>query len=358
MIKHFEGAKLGIFIFLGTILFVVAVFLVGNKESLFTESITIRTYFDDVIGLRSGATVRLSGLKVGVVKDVRLVPGGKGKVEVVMNIQKDLSNFIRLDSRASIETEGLIGSKIVSISPGSQNLEIVKNGGVIKSKKPLSLSQIIAQTEGVIGYLKNLSASLADVVSKVNRGKGTLGKIINDDELYKQSVNILKSADTSLVVMTKRLAEITDFIVKTGSGVSSIIANIDSSMLDVKNIINSVKEGKGILGALVNERGIYDSVQTVINNLISTTEYAKNGAISFAEDMEALKHNWLFKGYFEQRGYWTKTKYETEIDKKINRLNKQANELSKRILQLKDLEKKIRLLKQNNLPAADSLKRK
>ncbi len=358
MTKHLEGAKLGIFIFLGTVLFVIAVFLVGNKESLFTKSITIRTYFDDVVGLRSGAAVRLSGLKVGVVKDVRLVEGGNGKVEVVMNIEKDLSNFIRLDSKASIETEGLIGSKIISISPGSPNLEVVKNGGVIKSREPLSITQIIIQTKGVIGYLKDLTFNLAQAVAKVNRGKGTLGKLINDDALYLQSVKILKSADTSLVVMTGRLSEITDFIVKTGAGVASIIANIDSSMADVKNIINQVKSGQGVLGALINDRGVYDSLQIVINNLVATTDFAQQGAASFAEDMEALKHNWLFKGYFEQRGYWQKTKYEKEIDDKINLLNKQANELGKRILELRDLEEKLNILKKNSKTRKDSVEKK
>ncbi len=348
MIKHLEGAKLGIFIFLGTVLFVIAVFLVGNKESLFTETITVRTYFNDVVGLRTGASVRLSGLRIGIVKDVKLVPGGNGKVEVVMNVRKKLSNFIRLDSKASIETEGLIGSKIINISPGSADKEVIKNGGVIKSREPLSVTQIIIQTKGVIGYLKDLSANLAEVVGKVNRGEGTLGKIINDDALYKQSVNILKSADTSLVVMTKRLAEITDFIVKTGTGVSSIIANLDSSMADVKNIINEVKSGKGVLGALLNERGVYDSLQRVVNNLISTSNFAQKGAASFAENMEALKHNWLFKGYFENRGYWEKTKYENEIDSKIQLLNKQAEELGKRILELRKLEEKLNLLKQNS----------
>lgn len=341
MLKHLEGARLGLFIFFGTVLLVIAIFLVGNKESIFTESITVKSYFTDVAGLRTGAAVRLSGMNIGNVSAIKLVPDTTGRVEVTMKIDKKLRQFIRLDSEARIETEGLVGSKVVSISPGSPDMEIISDNGVIRAKTPLNLTAIIEETEGVIGYLKALTQNLAEIVTKVNQGEGTIGKIVNDEDLYYAAVHITKSADSSLVQMTAKLNEITDFIVGVGSGVESIVANVDSSVGDIKDLISSVEKGEGVLGALISDRSAYDSIKTVINNLVLSTEYAKQGTEGFVENMEALKHNWLFKGYFEERGYWKKADYENAIDSKLDSLKSTTIYLQKQINELNLLKQRI-----------------
>jgi phospholipid/cholesterol/gamma-HCH transport system substrate-binding protein len=341
MLKHFEGAKLGIFIFIGTILIIVAVFLVGNKESVFTKNVYIHTYFDDVAGLRKGASVRLSGLNIGNVSDIYLVPDTTGRVEVTMRIRKELRKFIRLDSRASIETEGLIGSKIVSISPGSPYMEIVKDGGIIPSQEPISLTRVIQKTQGVIGYLQVLTKNLAEIVQKVNKGEGTIGKVVNDDELYYATVRIVASADTSLKLITSKLADITNVIVKTSSGVSSIVGNVDSSVADIKNLVKRVQKGEGVLGALISDRSTYDSLKTVIDNLVVTTKNTKEGAQAFIENMEALKHNWLFKDYFERRGYWSAPQYERKINNALDSLKRETERLNDKIRELKKMKKKL-----------------
>ncbi len=341
MLKHFEGAKLGIFIFIGTVLIIVAVFFVGNKESVFTKNVYVHTYFDDVAGLRKGASVRLSGLNIGSVSDIHLVADTTGRVEVTMRIQKELRQFIRLDSRASIETEGLIGSKIISISPGSPDMEVVKDGGIIPSKEPISLTRVIEKTQGVIGYLQVLTRNLAEIVQKVNKGEGTIGKVVNDDELYYATVHIVASADTSLKLITSRLTDITSVIVKTSSGVSSIVSNVDSSVADIKNLVKRVQKGEGVLGALISDRSTYDSLKTVIDNLVVTTSKTKEGAQAFIENMEALKHNWLFKDYFERRGYWSAPQYERKVENALDSLKRETEKLNEKIRELKKMRKKL-----------------
>ena len=134
MLKQLEGARLGLFIFLGTVLIVLAIFLVGNKDSLFSKNIIVRTYFENIEGLRTGASVRLNGLTVGSVKDIKLNNNETNRVEVTMRIKKDVMQFIRMDSEASIETEGVIGSKLVSISPGTKEYDVVSNNGVLNTQ--------------------------------------------------------------------------------------------------------------------------------------------------------------------------------------------------------------------------------
>ncbi|MBI1931996.1 MAG: MCE family protein [Ignavibacteriales bacterium] len=341
MLKQLEGAKLGLFIFIGTVLLVIAIFLVGSKESLFTNSIYIKTYFDNVEGLRTGAAVRLNGLNVGSVSDIRLMEVNQYKVEVTMRISKDIKEFIRLDSEAGIETEGIIGSKIVIITPGSKENATIDDGGVILSKAPVNMSQIISETQNIMGYMKDLTRDLSGVLSKVNSGEGTIGQLVNDKQLYTETVTIVKSADVALKTMVERLDRMSGFIIGLGTSVEDIVGNVDSAAIDLRNLISKIENGEGALGALIADESVYDSIKTIISNLTQTTQNAKVGADAFSENMEALKHNWLFKNYFEQRGYWNRSEFESKLDNQIKLIDDQSKNLDMKIKELRELEEKI-----------------
>ncbi|MEW6195230.1 MAG: MlaD family protein [Bacteroidota bacterium] len=341
MFKQLEGARLGIFIFIGTILLVISIFMIGNKEKLFVTTIEIKAYFSQIEGLKSGAPVRLSGYDIGSVSEIRLVDSKTGNVEVKMRIDNELLHFIRLDSEASIETEGLVGKKIVSITPGSPTEEIIADDGVLKSKNPVNIAAIIEQTESTMSYLKNLTRDLSEIVAKTNEGEGTVGKLINDEKLYYSAVRITQTADKSLEEMTNRLTEISDILVDLGKNVKGIISNVDEATGDLKNLIGNIEKGEGVAGALLTDKKLADSVKTMIANLSKTSEDARIATSSLAENMEALKHNWLFKGYFEERGYWNKVEYENEINTKLEDLKKQNAILDDKIKQLLELEQKL-----------------
>lgn len=345
MLKHLEGARLGIFIFLGTVLLVLAIFTIGNRDSLFVSSITIKTYFNKVQGLRTGAPVRLSGYDIGSVSNMTLASDTSGRVEVTMRIDEEVRQFIRLDSEASIETEGLVGKQVISISPGTTDLEVVSDGGIIKAKDPVSVEAIIKEVQDIMAYIKDITKEFSGISAKINNGEGTIGKLINDQQLYFAAVDITKSADRNLTTITERLEDVSNFIISLGGGVEDIMNNVDSAIVDVKSMISDVKDGKGTLGMLMKDETVYDSVKATINNLVATTEATMVGARRFAENMEALKHNWLFKTYFEERGYWETADYEKSLDEKILELRKQNEELQNRINQLKELEKKVEDLK-------------
>jgi phospholipid/cholesterol/gamma-HCH transport system substrate-binding protein len=213
MLKHLEGAKLGLFVFLGTVLLVIAIFSIGSKDSLFSSNISIKAYFDNVEGLRTGAAVRLNGLSVGSVSDVRLMEMNRYRVEVTMRINKDVRQFIRLDSEAAIETEGIIGSKIVIITPGSKENATIEDGGVIMSQAAVNMTQIIAETQDMMSYMKDLTKEFSEILTTINQGEGTIGKLVYDDALYNETVTIVQSADTSLNIMVERLEKMSSFII-------------------------------------------------------------------------------------------------------------------------------------------------
>jgi phospholipid/cholesterol/gamma-HCH transport system substrate-binding protein len=329
MFKNLSGARLGLFVFLGTILLVLAIFLVGNKESLFTPTFTAKAMFKNIEGLRIGAPVRMSGIDVGSVSNIEIAPDTSGRVIVSMRIQSSVREFIRLDSKASIETEGLVGNKIVVVTVGSTSSKIVSDGGFMLSRTPLSIAQIIEESQGTLNYIKEITKNFSEIILKINNGEGTIGRLINDEDLYNAATQLTLSADKSLNSITTRLNQISDLIVDATGEFQKIGVQIDSVVVRVDELVKGVQEGKGV----------NDSIKVIMANLLSMTQGIKTGAMKFAENMEALKHNWLFKSYFEERGYWDLGSYEKGIDLKLQELKDRTKVLDEKIKELQNLER-------------------
>ncbi len=341
MAAKMPSVRLGIFIFLATVLIALAIFMVGQKSSLFTSTYSVNAYFKDIQGLKTGATVRLSGTDVGSVSDISIVSDTTGRVRVEMKLNTDISRFIRTNTVATIENEGLVGNKVVVLIIGSSKAELVKDGGTIKTKEPVGFSQIIEQTEGIMQYTKEMTKNLSDIIGKVNSGQGTIGKVINDDQLYYQAVELTKRADESLKNISKELDEVTKLFDNLGSGVQNVVSNVNNTVSDLDTIIIGVKQGKGVLGQLLVKGSSLDTtIFSTFAALQKTAEDARLASSRLAENMEALKHNWLFKGYFEERGYWDKAEYEDQINSGLKDLKEKIKLIDQKIETLKALEKK------------------
>ncbi|NWF51399.1 MAG: MCE family protein [Ignavibacteriaceae bacterium] len=339
MFKNLAAAKLGIFIFIGSALLVIGIFLLGNKEALFSSTFTVKAYFKNIEGLRNGATVRLSGVDVGSVKSIQLTGDETGRIEVQMRLLTDIEQFIRKDTKASIQTEGLVGNKVVILQVGTSGAELVGDGGTIMSKEPVGFTEIIEETQGIMAYTKEMTRNLSEIVARVNKGEGTLGKILNDEELYQSATQLTRQADVSLMSITDQLTQVTSLFDELGKGVQKVVSNVDKVIAQADTILNNVNKGKGVLGSLMVEGSIEDSILTAtLRNLVKISEDVKTGASRLAENMEALKHNWLFKSYFEERGYWDKADFESNLDDKILEMNEKIKILDEKIDQLQKLQ--------------------
>ena len=341
MSNKLANAKLGIFIFLGSTILVILIFLLGNKDQLFTSTFTVKAYFTNTEGLRNGASVRFGGIDVGAVKSIQIVSDTSVSVEVTMRVKDEVKNFIKKDSRASIETEGLVGNKVIVITMGSATADEISDGGRILSVEPLSFADIIFETQGIMAYTKEMTKNLAEIVYKVNEGEGTIGKIINDDKLYNAAANLTNTADRNLNSITDDLRGVIALFDDLGQGVEDVVNNVNNVVTRIDTVLQGVSEGKGLLGSLVSDKGKEGkALNQILDNIIVVTEEAKTSASRLSENMEALKHNWLFKSYFEERGYWDKEEYEKQLDSKILELNDKIKLLDEKILKLKSLENK------------------
>jgi phospholipid/cholesterol/gamma-HCH transport system substrate-binding protein len=353
MSKRGSLIRIGIFVVLGVAAVVVGVFLIGKEEGLFRQSFRVSSYFTTIEGLRTGASVRLSGVDVGIVDRIAISPNNKVRIE--LKLRTTVKGFIKKDSYAMIEQEGLVGSKYVSLSVGSASAEDVADGDVLLSREPFRLSVILEDAQGMIANTRRATDEFAKILASVNAGRGTLGKLITDEDVYTSMKRATAQADSSLRRTAEEFANIPKFI----SGVSEnlfqvtktidkVITDVDSVVVSARDILAKVNHGQGTLGGLIVQRQIYDSLLVIVQKGIAMAEEARDGAGRFNENMEALRHNWFFKGYFEDRGYWDKVEYEKELDTKIlelrgleEKLNRQADELKAREDQLRKREEAL-----------------
>src|SRR5580658_4836293 len=143
-------ARLGAFIVVALAILVAGVFLIGNKEYLFSSTYRVKAQFDNVVGLSDGADVRVGGVHSGTVHSIELPHKPGEKVTVVMDLDKSTHEIIKQDSLASIETEGLLGSQYVAISFGSDGQAEVTDGELIQSVPPLVLGDMLKKASGIL----------------------------------------------------------------------------------------------------------------------------------------------------------------------------------------------------------------
>jgi phospholipid/cholesterol/gamma-HCH transport system substrate-binding protein len=321
MASKASGVRLGIFIFLAVAALIVGIFVVGSTKGLFKSAFTVITYFETVEGLRAGAAVRLSGVDVGNVDDVS-ISAKNNKVQVVLKLRSEIKDFIKTDSQASIETEGLEG-------------ESVKDGDIIKSKEPFRLAVVLEEAQGTIANIRSITGDFEQMLAKVNSGKGTLGKLVNDPSVYRDLQRTTAAADSGLRAATEQFTTLSKLTAGMAGSVTSLVSRVDSVILGFKDVVDRVNAGEGAVGALLSDKRLYDSVLVVVSDAVGMMRDARIGASRFAENMEALKHNWLLRGYFEDRGYWDKEQYEKGLDAKLDSLKRKEEEL-------KTLEERLR----------------
>jgi phospholipid/cholesterol/gamma-HCH transport system substrate-binding protein len=188
-----------LFITGGLLIFVVAVFIIGKQKNLFTPVYKLTTTFYNVSGLQVGNSIRFSGINVGTVDNIKII--NDTTVQVDMLIQKNVQKFIKSDCQAAIGSAGLIGDRILVITQGSSDAAPAKNGQQILSKEPVEPDAIMASLQITADNAAVVSYQLAQIMTKVNSGSGTLGRFIQDStiaENINQTIMNLKKSSKGL----------------------------------------------------------------------------------------------------------------------------------------------------------------
>ena len=192
-----QKIKIGIFALAGLAVLVAGIFLIGNKRGLFSSTFNLHGTFKNVSGLQIGNNARFAGINVGVVQDIQIV--NDTSVKVILSLNENVRKFIKKDARLSIGSDGLMGDKLVTISPGgAETNETVKNGDQLAVVNPLDVDRIIKKFTKIADNAGDLVEGLAGIVNKVNNGKGSIGRLLNNDKMARNMETTVQQAQVTM----------------------------------------------------------------------------------------------------------------------------------------------------------------
>ncbi|MHA7843897.1 MAG: MlaD family protein [Winogradskyella sp.] len=310
-----QKTRLGIFVIISTILFVVAVYMIGQGKDMFKKTFTISAYFQNVNGLQNGNNVRYAGIDIGTVKAINMLNDSTIKID--MSIDEKITKHIKKDAIATIGSDGLVGNMIVNIVPGKGTATVIENGDIIESFSKIGADDILSTLSVGSENAALLTVDLLKITTEMLEGEGTIGLLLNDTIMaqdLKQSVYNLKTASKGA---TKAIDELTNIIssIKTnddsvlgmvlndsisGKQLKSIVNNLETSSNEINSILNNINS---VVNDFNSSEGAYNYIvrdTALVNNLKSTIKNINEGTEKFNENMEALKHNFLTRGYFRK----------------------------------------------------------
>lgn len=268
--------KLGMFVIIGLAVFASAIYFVGKQKNLFGSTLHLKAKFKTVSGLKVGNNVRFSGINVGTVSEIELT--SDTSVMVVLLIKKQVQQFIKTDATASIGSDGLMGDKVLTISPGTIANSQVKDGDLINSKKPIDMEDVMSSLKTSVDNAGIITAQLAQFTSKMNSGNGALSKLISDEEFS----NSLKTT----------------------------LTNLENSSNEFAKFTVKMNDGKGALSKLMSDEEFGKTLDSTMANL-------QTGTKGLSDNMEAAQHNFLLRGFFKKK--------EKAEAKRLAELKKQEN---------------------------------
>jgi phospholipid/cholesterol/gamma-HCH transport system substrate-binding protein len=310
-----QKLRLGLFVLIGTVLFIAGVYLIGQGENMFKKTFTISVYFQNVNGLQKGNNVRYSGINIGTVKDITMVNDSTIKVE--LSIEEKIISHIKKNAIATIGSDGLVGNMIVNIVPGKGISEVINNNDVIESYSKIGTDDILNTLNTSTENAAILTSDLLKITNSITKGKGTIGVLLNDTIMaqdLKQSVANLKVASrgasntiaqlNSIVSSVKTddntvLGMLLNDTISAGK-LKIIVTNLETSSAEIETLLNNVNT---VVDDFNSSDGSYNYIvkdTSLVNSLKSTLKNINEGTDKFNQNMEALKHNFLTRGYFRK----------------------------------------------------------
>jgi len=266
--------RVGTMVIISLAVLAIGIFFISGQVGFFSRRYTLKAYISDAAGLREGAQVRLAGVAVGNVERVRISPYNEPTraVEIVMAVARSYQDQIRTDSKASIETVGLLGESYVNLTRGNPGKEVIPDGGVLNSSEEADIKRVVQNANDVIVNLRVLSTKLNDITGQIQSGKGTLGKVVYDQTLYNR---VNKTADTLDRLVTRA---------DQGEGtlgklmVDETLYKTTLATLDHLNkVIDDVQHGPGSLARFVSDPSVYNNVNHMVAQANSLIEGINQG---------------------------------------------------------------------------------
>jgi phospholipid/cholesterol/gamma-HCH transport system substrate-binding protein len=312
--------RLGLFVIGGLAIFVLAIFIIGKQKNLFNPVFKLTTTFYNVSGLQVGNNIRFSGINVGTVNGIKIINDSTVRVEMI--VRKEIKQFIKSDSEVAIGSEGLIGDRLLIITQGSLRSSEVREDQELVSSEPVEMDDIIVSLKVTAENVEVVTAQLAQTMLTINRGEGTLGKLLQDSTIAQnidQTIANFKKSSEGLDE-TIELTKVNVFAFMESLKVTAGKTEIASQQLG--EIMTQINSGEGTIGKLIQDTTMAYNLNETLINLSSSSK-------GLDETIEGLKHTFLLRRYFRKQA-----KKEEEL-----KLIKER-ELEEKEMEEKELEEK------------------
>jgi len=273
-----SGLRVGIFVFLALL---GLAFLIINSSSDFNpfeKRMRLRARFVSADGLRPGAEVQLAGILIGRVEDVRFLPPNDAetaKVEAILSVSSEvdvrpITERIRTDSTAQlVATSVLANDKMINITPGTMKGEPVSEDHVLNSTAAISINQLTQTGNDLLNQINRLSIPVNEILNKANRGEGTLGRIINDESLYRNLDQTLIEAKTTIVKLQNTLDDVNSGKGSAGKFINdpTLYESLSKTVAQLEAISQNLKSGRGTVGKLLYDDMLYNQASEAIKEI-------------------------------------------------------------------------------------------
>ncbi|PJE44516.1 MAG: MCE family protein [Flavobacterium sp.] len=309
-----QKIRLGLFVIIGLSLFVLTIYFIGSKQQMFGKTEPLTAVFDNVSGLQLGNNVRYSGINVGTVRGIEIV--NDSTINVEMEIDRTVFPHIKKNAVATIGSDGLVGSVIINIIPGKGEALPVQPGDIIKSNNRIRTDDMLSTLNVTNENAAQLTADLLKITNDINKGKGTIGVLLRDSAMAKD----LKATIHNLKITSEKTSKTMDNLNRqiagldhkdnvigvlkdtvVGNKIRHIVTNLDSSSQEITKVvanlnttISNAKDGKGAINYLSNNPKLVKQIDSTMTNINQASQ-------KLNENLEALKSNFLFRGYFKKQ---------------------------------------------------------
>lgn len=309
-----QKINLGLFVITGLIIFILAIYFIGDKQKMFGKTNHLEAVFNNVNGLQLGNSVRYSGISVGTVRGIEMINDTTIRVDMI--IDKGIFPFIKKDAVATISSDGLVGNMIINIIPGEGNEASVEPGDLIRTINRIRTDDMLSTLNQTNENAAKLTQNLLKITNEIIKGNGTLSSLLNDSLMARdlgETMQYLKlttkSASETVSKIDKIVASLDNKnnvlgVIKdtaVANNLKNTITNLEKSTTEINKVVTNlnttilnIKEGKGVLNYLANDPELVQKIDSTMTNL-------QAASIKLNEDLEAMKHSFLLRGYFKKQ---------------------------------------------------------
>jgi len=304
-----RAVAVGAFVIDGVLLFGAGLFLIGNRRMLFNRTFEVYAEFANVAGLEDGAKVRVAGMDAGEVKTIHVPATPSARFRVTLRIREDLHPLIRVDSVATIQTDGLVGNKFVQVEAGTDQAQTVAPNGTIRSREAFELSAMLQRMDDTVELVNK---TITDLKGGIDQALGSITDTANEAQAL---MNDVGGEAREIMASTQKVSDNVNQIVagvREGKGTvgkllvdDTIYTSVKGMVADAEKAIASLRQAsEQAQEAVADLRGDNGPLKGLAGDLQQTLTSAKDAMADLAENTEALKRNFLFRGFFNQRGYF------------------------------------------------------